>query len=505
MVNMSALLSPDVLHIVFQFADLSQWLFLGGVCKAWAAAVLHQPQGRNHSDASAAAAQAKTTRFSAVAESASRIAYACTCDKSCSTRRRLLAFSKAAAWNGCSDALSWCELRAGRWLWRSWHQDLVLTAVCGNQFATLQRLLASQRRWNVATAAPCAAYGKRADTAMLQWSVSLKTDWRDCDIDTICSSAAAGNSPTKLDWLGGRFPRDRLLLYDVVCASIRAGALQSLQWLAAAGVSFDNQYYSKIASACNQLAVLQYLIDDVHCLWDSAKVREAAAATGALATLQWLANRDAAVLSTAVLTRLLDIAGQHGNLAAAQWLRAQGAEWPTAFVRCDWQQIGYYKTSYWQLNTMQWARANGCPWGAWSGDTCKLVCVHERYSFSFNVHKMQQLRDAMVWAHAAGCPCNDTLHRRVTERLHGEHKRAQRLDAAVFRQGFCVRWCSVLVLAVKSSFLAVLLLKLYALASANLADDNVGGRVVCIGVPLFFLLPVLLILLLSILSEVVVY
>jgi hypothetical protein len=97
-------------------------------------------------------------------------------------------------------------------------------------------------------------------------------------------------------------------------------------------------------------------------------MREAAAAFGTLATLQWLAGRDATAWNTAVLSRLLDVAGQYGNLIAAQWLRAQGAEWPDAFVRSQpFYRSGY---SYWSLNTMQWARTNGCPWGEWPSKLC---------------------------------------------------------------------------------------------------------------------------------------
>jgi hypothetical protein len=115
------------------------------VCKTWAAALL---QGRTHDDTTtvaAAAAQAKTTRYSAVAESVSRIKYVCKCDKTFKTRQRLLALSKVAALHDCTDALRWCELEAGRRLWRSWHRDLILAAVGGNQFAILQRLLGSQK------------------------------------------------------------------------------------------------------------------------------------------------------------------------------------------------------------------------------------------------------------------------------------------------------------------------------------------------------------------------
>jgi hypothetical protein len=57
------------------------------------------------------------------------------------TSRSRLALSKVAASLDFTDALHWCELEAGRTLWSSWQQDLLLAAVAGNQFATVQRML----------------------------------------------------------------------------------------------------------------------------------------------------------------------------------------------------------------------------------------------------------------------------------------------------------------------------------------------------------------------------
>eukprot|EP00953_Heterococcus_sp_UTEX-ZZ885_P012266 7034-Heterococcus_DN1.PRE.3 len=97
--------------------------------------------------------------------------------------------------------------------------------------------------------------------------------------------------------------------------------------------------------------------------------------------LLWLAGRlrEAVACDTATLSHLLNIAGQHGNLAVAQWLRAQGAEWPSSFLHHEWHQPHTPICAYWSLNTMQWARANGCPWGSWSGKMCKLVvCVGKK-------------------------------------------------------------------------------------------------------------------------------
>jgi hypothetical protein len=123
--------------------------------------------------------------------------------------------------------------------------------------------------------------------------------------------------------------------------------MQSLQWLVAAGYNFNSQYYTEVASSHGQLEVLQYLIDVVHCHWNPMDVRTAAVGKGTLEMLLWLVDRDAAVWTTATLSQLLDIAGQHGNLEVAQWLRAQGAEWPSSFLHHEWQQPHTPICAYW--------------------------------------------------------------------------------------------------------------------------------------------------------------
>jgi hypothetical protein len=314
---------------------------------------------------------------------------------------------------------------------------------------------------------------------MLQWLLSLKAGWEQWDVTSICAAAAAANSVDKLDWLATRFPRERSVGAHVAIASINAGAMQSLRWLAAAGYTFDSQYYTEAASSHGQFAVLQYLIDVVHCPWNPVEVRKAAAGKGTLEMLLWLAERENTVWSTATLSHLLDLAGQHGNLAVAQWLRAQGAEWPSSFLRHEWNQSHTYATcSYWSLNTLQWARANGCPCGDWSGETCVRLCSLERQKSTRSTSKgTQQLYDAVVWAHAAGCPCDSALHRRATEQLTvcREHTRAQRL----FWLGFCIHWSEVVKTVGVLSALTVVFCKLYLLASASVPADDSGRQVVC--------------------------
>jgi hypothetical protein len=222
---------------------------------------------------------------------------------------------------------------------------------------------------------------------VLQWALSLKADWQDRDIKHICAIAAATSSIDKLEWLAAHYSPERCLRYVVANESIIAGALQSLQWLAAAGFSFDNgvrtrelnlhgdapigtivalmqahfvrlvsslnwrprplkccvsssshdsltpsshsvqhlllQGYTDEASSFGQLAVLQYLIDVAHCPWDPALLRRAAAE-------------------------------EYGTVATLQWLAERdGTVWSTAALSRLLDIAGQHGN----LAVAQWLRA----------------------------------------------------------------------------------------------------------------------------------------------------
>jgi hypothetical protein len=54
------------------------------------------------------------------------------------------------------------------------------------------------------------------------------------------------------------------------------------------------------------------------------------------------------------MTQLLNYAGARDKLAAAQWLRQQGVQWPTV--------LGYSEavTHNWSRKLIKWARSEGC-------------------------------------------------------------------------------------------------------------------------------------------------
>jgi hypothetical protein len=85
------------------------------------------------------------------------------------------------------------------------------------------------------------------------------------------------------------------------------------------------------------------------------RVRMTAAELGNIEILEYL--QLGGIMATAdVRTRTLNITGTHNQLAAAQWLRQQGAEWPDAL---------HYHGGLWSGATLAWARAEGCTSPFW--------------------------------------------------------------------------------------------------------------------------------------------
>jgi hypothetical protein len=109
------------------------------------------------------------------------------------------------------------------------------------------------------------------------------------------------------------------------------------------------------ASACacaaegNHVGTLRWLHEH-GCPWDST-VLAAAAEVGCVAVLQYVLEQ-CAHISAELLTHLLSFAGARNQLAAAQWLRQQGAAWPDV--------LRQRRFGAWTGDTLTWARTEGC-------------------------------------------------------------------------------------------------------------------------------------------------
>jgi hypothetical protein len=399
---MLVLEQPLVFGFVMQYAEPDQWLFFGLVSKAWAAlynVVQHEQSACRQRSTIASAAGTKSTSYAAAAASLARAQSVC--DWDAALAEKLFSVSRGAAFVGSSDVMAWAKATAGT-KWLAWHHQLCMAAAAGNQLATLQELRLQQ--WQVVKVAAKAA--ECADLSMLQWVMELQPEWTTQSIITVNEGAAAAADATvKLTWLCHEFSADSLRLrFHFAEAAIKRGSVSLLQWLVLTGYQFDQLCYATTASAAGQLAALRYLVEEANSPWDVAAVRAAVAQLGSVEILQWTSSACTAPWTTAQLSELLVVAGLNDQLHVAEWLRAAGAEWPASFLHGD---PGNYDFAVWSLQAMQWARANGCPWGRWDHALCARIC---RLSL-FSEQERQARQSAMLWAHSAGCPCSSWRHR----------------------------------------------------------------------------------------------
>jgi hypothetical protein len=86
------------------------------------------------------------------------------------------------------------------------------------------------------------------------------------------------------------------------------------------------------------------------CPWDSDSIHFSAAQGGSVDVMAYVQAQG--LLNTArKLKHMLGTAGAYNKLAAAQWLRGQGAEWPAVLRHCR---------KSWCGDVLAWARAEGC-------------------------------------------------------------------------------------------------------------------------------------------------
>jgi hypothetical protein len=108
-----------------------------------------------------------------------------------------------------------------------------------------------------------------------------------------------------------------------------------------------NEYSPREAAAAGHVDLLRWLIDS-GCPYYVDQLRLKAAEGGSVEVLTCLQQRGL-LTGTPILTALLNWAAKHNQLAAAKWLRAEGAEWPLVFMGCRWSD-----------EVLAWARAEGC-------------------------------------------------------------------------------------------------------------------------------------------------
>jgi hypothetical protein len=117
------------------------------------------------------------------------------------------------------------------------------------------------------------------------------------------------------------------LLEDTMCAAALRGHTAMCEFLRAQQCPWDRSV-SRAAAVRGHLDCLRWLLDN-GCPWEARQLCMSAAEGGSVEVCAW-SQQQGILASTSMLTDMLNKAAEYNHLAAVQWLRAQGAEWPTA-------------------------------------------------------------------------------------------------------------------------------------------------------------------------------
>jgi Ankyrin repeats (many copies) len=120
---------------------------------------------------------------------------------------------------------------------------------------------------------------------------------------------------------------------DTMIAAAVGGHIAMCQYLRTQQCPWSAQT-TYIAGRNARVDVLRWLMDN-GCPWDKRNLRLAAVTSGSVEMLVLL-QQQGLLATAAELTAALLCAGQYNMLAAAKWLREQGAEWPTLYNEQDW-------------------------------------------------------------------------------------------------------------------------------------------------------------------------
>jgi hypothetical protein len=139
----------------------------------------------------------------------------------------------------------------------------------------------------------------------------------------------------------------------------KSGNVELMAWVLQLPGAQLSKHLMSTAACHGHIAMCQFLharrghvdllcwLMNTGCPWVAKGVCLVAARSGSIDVMYYLQQQG--LLNAAMLRAMLKNAGIINKLAAAKWLKEQGAEWPTAFN---------YK--FWGPEVLAWARAEGC-------------------------------------------------------------------------------------------------------------------------------------------------
>jgi hypothetical protein len=205
--------------------------------------------------------------------------------------------------------------------------------------------------------------------------------------ESACMGAAAAGQLTALRWLreagcswSTSGPPERC----IAIAGAKSGSVEVMQYLQEQSVPFDymaflfavavgslpvckflrtvgcpwSKLYCYVAAHHGHVEVLQWLFE-LGCSYEIADMARWAGTGGSVAVMALIEAAVPADARSSALRHMLLLAGGSSHLAAAQWLRAQGAEWPPV-LRCTIYVGAQQGFVVWSGDVLAWARAEGC-------------------------------------------------------------------------------------------------------------------------------------------------
>jgi hypothetical protein len=337
--NSNPLCQTGILQRVLSYVGPGHWFFLSTVSSFWkdlysslAASVMQIHRFGMHTAVRDFTCVPQMTLFSSIFASPSRVRL---------VHERGLDTTTASFRHAAGRYADVPALEAAHELGMQYDCETSLGAAMCNELSVLQYLHAQGCPWNHEATGAAA---RRGNFEMLRWTRTHRTAWSWMN-DMILSEAASSGNIEMTAWVkqvpGVAFDEGAINVAahfgrTAMCAYLRA---EQCPW---------SQSTCYFAAYHGQGSTYRWLREN-GCPWEADMDCIAAAIGGCVEVMQFL--QEQGVLTAAKLTHMLSITGTHHHIAAAQWLREQGAEWPTVLTH-----IGMA----WSGDVLAWARAEGC-------------------------------------------------------------------------------------------------------------------------------------------------
>jgi hypothetical protein len=251
----------------------------------------------------------------------------------------------AAAFGGCTDILAYLKQRG-----MTLTADLLEYAALNGHWNAVQYLHNEGLEWASAT---CATAARSGHLTLLQQLREHGCPW---DADEIGNKAAWSGSIPLLKWLKNQ---GVVFTERTIASAVYGGHIAACEYLRFTEHCPWNIETCMFAARFKQQHALKWLREH-GCPCIDAPVRTAAAHGGSVDVMAYMLEEPeqqqlTAAVRTVLLKEMLAVAGANQQLAAAQWLRAQGADWPDVL-----QYTFDDEPQQWSGAVLAWARAEGC-------------------------------------------------------------------------------------------------------------------------------------------------